>query len=51
MARGPPRGSGEPMSEHYAAATAPSALIIQKIVEETDRIVGARYNVKEEPDV
>ena len=50
-ARGPPRGRDEPMSEHYATATAPSALVVEKILEETDQIVGARYKVKEEPDV
>ena len=51
VARGPPLGRDEPMSEHYAAATAPAEVIVQKILEETDRIVGARFNVKEKPDV
>ena len=33
--RGPPRGRDEPMPEHYATATAPSALIVEKVLEET----------------
>ena len=51
VVRGPLRGRDEPMPEHYAAATAPSALIVEKVLEETDRIIGARYKVKEEPGV
>ena len=50
-ARGPLRGRDEPMPEHYAAATAPSVLIVEKVLEETDRIIDTRYKVKEEPDV
>ena len=50
VARGPPLGRDEPMSEHYAAATAPSAVVVKKILEEYDRIVGALYKVKEETD-
>ena len=51
VAKGPPLGRDEPLSEHYAAATAPSAFVVEKILEESDRIVGAPYKVKEEPDV
>ena len=51
VARGPPLGRDELMTDHYTAATVPAEVIIQKILEETDRVVGARYKVKEEPDV
>ena len=50
VARGPPLGRDEPMAPHYAAATVPSALVVEKILEESDRIVGARFMVKKEQD-
>ena len=48
VAKGLPLGRDEPMPIHYAATTAPSAVVVEKILEESDRIVGARYKVEEE---
>ena len=42
VARGPPLGRDELMTDHYDAATAPAEVIVQNFLEETDRIVGAR---------
>ena len=51
VAHGPPRGRDEPMADHYEVAAEPSRLIVEKIYEETDRVLGARcLRVKEEPD-
>lgn len=43
-------GRDEPMAPHYATATAPSALLVEKILEESDRIVGECIMVKKELD-
>ena len=51
VAKGPPLGRNESMTGHYAAADAPVAIVVEKILEESDRIIGARYKVKEESDV
>ena len=48
VANSTPLGRDEPMAPHYVAATAPSALVVEKILEESDRIVGARLMVKKE---
>ena len=48
--KGLPRGRGEHMDKHYAEADAPAEIVVEKILEETDHVIGARYEVKEEPD-
>ena len=50
-AHGPPGGRGEPMKEHYEAADEPSRLVVRKVCEETDRVLGALCKLKAEPDV
>ena len=47
VVKGPPLGRDEPMLKHYAAATAPSTVVVEKILEESDRIVGESFKVKE----
>ena len=48
-ARGPPGGRDEPMEEHNEAATEPSRLVLKRVREENDRILGALVKVKDEP--
>ena len=48
VAGGPPRGRQEDMARHYRATEGPSAIIVNKILEESDRIVGERLQVKKE---
>ena len=48
VANGPPRGRQEDMAPHYQAADDPSVAIVNKILEESDRIVGERLQVKQE---
>ena len=50
VVRGPPLGRDELMDPHYEAATALSAMVVEKILEESDRIVGMRFMVKKEQD-
>ena len=49
-AHGPPGGRDEPMGEHYEVADAPSRLVVKKVCEENDRILGAICKVKAESD-
>ena len=48
VANGPPRGRREDLAPHYQAADDPSVAIVNKILEESDRIVGERLLVKKE---
>ena len=50
-AHGPPGIRDEMMEEHYKAATEPSCLVVTKVCEENDHILGALLKVKAEPDV
>lgn len=50
-ARGPPGGRSEPMKKHYEAADEHSLLVVKKVCEENDRVLGALYKMKAEPDV
>ena len=49
-AKVPPLGRDESMTHHYSVATAPSALVVEKILQKSGRIVGARFMVKKERD-
>ena len=41
-------GRQEEMAPHYHAADGPSIAIVDKVLEESDRIVGERLQVKQE---
>lgn len=47
-AHGPPGGRDEPIKEYYEVADAPSHLVVKKVCEENDRILGALCKVKAE---
>ena len=48
MVNGPPRGRQEDMAPHYQVVDDPFVAIVNKILEESDRIVGERLQVKQE---
>ena len=46
--QGPPGGRDEPMEKHNGAVAEPSRLIVNRVCEDNDRILGDRVRVKAE---
>ena len=47
-AQGPPGGHDEPMERYHEAVAEPSRLIVKRVCEENDRILGVRMREKAE---
>ena len=48
VASGPPRGRAEDMIPHYHVEDGPSVVVVNKVLEESDRLLGERLLIKKE---
>ena len=50
VVRGPPGGEGHLMEDHYAAVDKLAGRVVKRVVEESDRYLGACIRAKQEPE-